>query len=171
MRGPANQLVAMGVAGPSSLKHEADPVPATEAETMDMSNPASWKGVYPATVLPLGADLEIDESDLRWLMPVEGICGLTCNDHAGGAWSLSPTEQRRVTEIHVAEAGGPLPVLSGISGSATADYIEAMRDARDAGADAVLVIPPASFRGIAARGPDVPYAFFQTLPRRSTCRW
>lgn len=134
---------------------------------MNMSDPARWKGVYPATVLAIDADHGIDEADLRglirWLASVDGISGFACNGHAGDAWSLSPAECRRVTEIHVEEAAGRFPVICGIAGSTTADYVAAMRDARDAGADAVLVIPPPAFRGVSVRGPDEPFAFFSDL--------
>jgi 4-hydroxy-tetrahydrodipicolinate synthase len=40
-----------------------------------------------------------------------------------------------------------------------------MQDAKDAGANAVLVLPPETFRGVTDLGPDVPYQFFQTISR------
>jgi 4-hydroxy-tetrahydrodipicolinate synthase len=127
----------------------------------------AWKGVFPATVLPLAANFEIDETDLRglirWLMMVKGVSGLACNGHAGDAWSLTRQERQRVTEIHVEEAAGRIPIICGISGNTTRDYIDSMADAKEAGADAVLVIPPPMFRGVSARGADQPFAFFSDL--------
>ena len=132
-----------------------------------MANPQPWTGIIPATFLPLKEDYQIDEDELRrllgFLKSVPGVTGLTCNGRAGDVFSLSREEQRRVIEIHVDEAQGKINVVAGIKAEATWKVIELMQDARDAGANAVLVLPPETFRGVTDLGPDVPCQFFSTI--------
>ena len=108
-----------------------------------MANPQPWTGIIPATFLPLQEDYQIDGDELRrllgFLKSVPGVTGLTCNGRAGDVFSLSREEQRRVIEIHVDEAQGKINVVAGIKAEATWKVIELMQDARDAGANAVLV--------------------------------
>lgn len=132
-----------------------------------MSDVGLWKGLFPATVLPLNEDFSIDEANLRglvrFLLDVEGVSGLACNGHAGDAWSLTREERVRVVEIHVEEAGRKFPIIAGVSGQSTRDYVEQMRDAKDAGATAVLVTPPPLFKNVSMLGPDIPLTFFRDL--------
>ncbi|HEY8484928.1 MAG TPA: 4-hydroxy-tetrahydrodipicolinate synthase [Longimicrobiales bacterium] len=65
------------------------------------------------------------------------VCGST-----GEASTMSPAEQRRVVEIVVEENAGRLPVIAGCGGSDTAAVARLAVQAREAGADAVLVSAP-----------------------------
>ena len=65
------------------------------------------------------------------------VCGST-----GEAATMTPEEQRRAIEIVVDENAGKLPVIAGCGGSDTARVAELARQAREAGADAVLVSAP-----------------------------
>lgn len=126
-----------------------------------------WQGLYPATVLPFNEDCLIDDSELRrllrFLMKVQGVSGFLCNGHAGDCWSLTREERKQVINIHVEEVGSHLPIVSAIGGESTREAIEQMREAKDAGASAVLVMPPGIFRNISIQGPEMPYSFFSSL--------
>ncbi|NKB66190.1 MAG: dihydrodipicolinate synthase family protein [Candidatus Latescibacteria bacterium] len=108
-----------------------------------------WKGVFPATLCPFHDDESIDEEGLRVylaeLAAVDGVEGLTCNGHTGEIMSLRPAERDRVTRI-VAETvvSGPRPVkaISGVSAEGSAEAYDHARAAGDAGADAILLMPP-----------------------------
>ncbi len=65
------------------------------------------------------------------------VCGST-----GEAATMSPEEQRRAIEIVVDENAGKLPVIAGCGGSDTARVAELARQAREAGADAILASAP-----------------------------
>ncbi|HEX7089811.1 MAG TPA: 4-hydroxy-tetrahydrodipicolinate synthase [Longimicrobiales bacterium] len=65
------------------------------------------------------------------------VCGST-----GEAATMSAAEQRRAIEVVVDENGGRLPVIAGCGGSDTAAVARLAAQARDAGADAVLVSAP-----------------------------
>lgn len=65
------------------------------------------------------------------------VCGST-----GEAATMTPAEQRRAIETVVAENAGRLPVIAGCGGSDTVQVAELAVQARDAGADALLVSAP-----------------------------
>lgn len=65
------------------------------------------------------------------------VCGST-----GEAATMSDAEQRRAVEVVVDENGGRLPVIAGCGGSDTARVARLAANAREAGADAVLLSAP-----------------------------
>lgn len=108
-----------------------------------------WMGVFPATLCPFHADESIDEKGLRAyiaeLAAVDGVKGLTCNGHTGEIMSLRPAERNRVTQI-VAEtvraSGRELKTISGVSAEGSMEAIDHALAAKEAGADAILLMPP-----------------------------
>jgi 4-hydroxy-tetrahydrodipicolinate synthase len=106
-------------------------------------------GVFPATLCPFHADERIDEEGLRayfaWLCTIPGLKGLVCNGHTGEIMSLSSRERARVTTIlaeEVRKSGRPLKVISGVAAEGSLVAIEHAKAAKDAGADAILLMPP-----------------------------
>lgn len=108
-----------------------------------------WSGVFPATLCPFNADESIDEDGLQEYIfdvaSVDGIKGLTCNGHTGEIMSLLPGERARVTRI-VAEVAAKIgrgqKVISGVSAEGSLEAIEHAIAAKEAGADAILLMPP-----------------------------
>jgi 4-hydroxy-tetrahydrodipicolinate synthase len=108
-----------------------------------------WAGVFPATLCPFNADESIDEGGLRGYLNdiagVEGIKGLTCNGHTGEIMSLRPEERAQVTRI-VAEVleenGRGQKTISGVSAEGSIEAIDHALAAKEAGADAILLMPP-----------------------------
>ena len=117
------------------------------------------RGVIPAHLLPFTADRQIDETNLRRhlraLLDVDGVAGITTNAHASEVATLTADEQRRQLDIVLDEAGGRVPVISGVyqDGSAKAARIAAA--AEQAGADALLVFPSAVFDGGSQLRPEM----------------
>lgn len=108
-----------------------------------------WGGVFPATLCPFNEDESIDEEGLRAyvreLADVPGIKGLTCNGHTGEVMSLRPRERAMVTRIVAEELARTHPkvkTISGISAEGSLEGIDHSIEAKEAGADAVLVMPP-----------------------------
>lgn len=108
----------------------------------------SWdyKGVLPAMQCPFHDDFSIDERDLRrftsWLIGVKGITGLVTNGHTGEVFALSADQRAEVTRIVADEAAGRAPVVSGICCEAVNEACEHGIQAGEAGASALLVMPP-----------------------------
>src|SRR5262245_24889780 len=112
-------------------------------------NKAVWSGVFAATLCPFREDETIDEVGLRKyirdLLQITGLSGLTCNGHTGEIMSLRPEERATVTRIvaeTVRDSDTPVKVVSGISAEGSLEAIDHAVEARDAGADAILLMPP-----------------------------
>ena len=112
-------------------------------------NHKPWTGVFAATLCPFREDQSIDEAGLleyfSELALVEGIQGFVCNGHTGEVMSLLPQERARVSAIAVeaaARAHRDLKVASGVMAEGTLEAIEHAIAAKEAGVDAILLMPP-----------------------------
>ena len=108
-----------------------------------------WMGVFPATLCAFRDDESIDEEGLgsyvKDLCAVEGLKGLVCNGHTGEIMSLRPRERAEVTRIFAEEikkSGRPLKTISGVSAEGSLEAIDDALAAKEAGADAILLMPP-----------------------------
>jgi len=108
-----------------------------------------WMGVFPATLCAFRDDERVDEGGLRGyirdLCSVDGLAGLVCNGHTGEVMSLRPDERVQVTRIvaeEVKKSGKDLKVISGVSAEGSLVAIDHSRAAKEAGADAILLMPP-----------------------------
>jgi 4-hydroxy-tetrahydrodipicolinate synthase len=127
------------------------------------------KGVFPAIILPLNQDYSIDEGGLRRhvqrVANVSGVNGIVCNAHASEVTLLTREERKRVLRIVLEEVRDKVPVIAGAYGESTAQIIESASDAKEAGADAVLIMPPFSFNWGATQYPDVIFNHFSAIDR------
>lgn len=108
-----------------------------------------WKGVLAATLCAFNADESIDEEGLRdylaEIASVDGIKGLTVNGHTGEIMSLRPEERARVTRIAsdtVRDAFPDVKIISGVSAEGSLEATDHALAAKEAGADAILLMPP-----------------------------
>lgn len=101
-------------------------------------------GSIPALVTPFAAN-RVDEAIFRdfveWQID-EGSHALVPCGTTGEAATLTTDEHRRLIEITVEVARGRVPVLAGCGSNNTAHAIELTLAAKEAGADAVLHVPP-----------------------------
>jgi 4-hydroxy-tetrahydrodipicolinate synthase len=72
----------------------------------------------------------------------QGTNGLVPCGTTGESPTLSHDEHRRVVEICIAVAKGRVPVIAGTGSNSTQEAIELTRHAKQAGADAALVVTP-----------------------------
>lgn len=124
------------------------------------------KKVLPAANLPMFENTSIDaeayRAHLRWLLTFE-IGGLVINGHAGELESLTREERIRVAEMARAEIPGHLPMVVGVTGLGTREAVECARDAKAAGADALLVMPIPHFAFGAVDRPELIVPYFRAL--------
>jgi 4-hydroxy-tetrahydrodipicolinate synthase len=103
-----------------------------------------------------------------------GITGVLMNGHAGENFVLSRAEKRRAVEVSVASVGGQRLVIAGVNAESSLEAAEEARDARAAGAHAIMVFLPNAFamahttemallhhRTIMAAVPGMPLWLFQ----------
>ncbi|MGH7445160.1 MAG: 4-hydroxy-tetrahydrodipicolinate synthase [Longimicrobiales bacterium] len=87
----------------------------------------------------------VNEATMRALVAfhhAEGTDALVVCGSTGEAATMSAQEQRSATDIVIDANAGHLPVIVGCGGSDTAAVAHLARQARDAGADAVLLSAP-----------------------------
>ncbi len=108
-----------------------------------------WMGVFAATLCAFDNNEVIDESGLREyfarLCMVEDMKGLVCNGHTGEIMTLREKERARVTKLlseEVKKSGKNIKVVSGVSGEGSLTAIDHALAVREAGADAILLMPP-----------------------------
>lgn len=112
-----------------------------------------WSGVFPATLCPFLPDESIDEEGLAEyiteVVSVDGINGAVCNGHTGEIMSLRPAERDQVTSIVRAsvesvnsKTGRDVKTITGVSAEGSHEAIDHAKAAQDAGADAILLMPP-----------------------------
>ena len=101
-------------------------------------------GSIPALVTPFAAD-RVNEAAFRELVAwqiEQGSNALVPCGTTGEAATLSSEEHRRLVEVTVEVARGRVPVIAGCGSNSTSHAIALTRAAKDAGADAVLHVPP-----------------------------
>ena len=103
-----------------------------------------FSGSIPALVTPFAAG-RVDEATYRdfveWQID-EGSSGLVPCGTTGEAATLSTEEHRRIIQLTVEIARGRVPVLAGCGSNNTAHAVDLTRNAKEAGADAALHVPP-----------------------------
>ena len=101
-------------------------------------------GSVPALVTPFAAgrvDHAIFRDFVEWQI-AEGSHGLVPCGTTGESATLSTEEHRALIALTVEVAAGRVPVLAGCGSNDTAHAIELTRNAKEAGADAALHVPP-----------------------------
>ncbi|MEQ9042648.1 MAG: 4-hydroxy-tetrahydrodipicolinate synthase [Alphaproteobacteria bacterium] len=103
-----------------------------------------FKGSFVALVTPF-RDGAVDEaayqSFVDWQL-TQGTHGLVPCGTTGESPTLSHSEHMRVVELCVEAAAGRAPVIAGSGSNSTEEAIQLTRHAKEAGADAALVITP-----------------------------
>jgi 4-hydroxy-tetrahydrodipicolinate synthase len=126
-----------------------------------------YRGILPAMQVPFDQGLGIDEQELRrfskWLAGHKGIGGLVTNGHTGEVFALTAKQRAAVTRIVAGAVDGKLPVVSGICCEGIAEAVEHAQMAREAGASALLVMPPHQWLRFGMKQPDNVVDFFSAI--------
>jgi 4-hydroxy-tetrahydrodipicolinate synthase len=104
-----------------------------------------FHGSLVALVTPMQADGGIDEAAyarlIEWQI-AEGTQGIVPVGTTGESPTLSHDEHKRVVELAVKTARRRIPVMAGAGSNSTAEAIGLAQHAKQAGADAALVVTP-----------------------------
>ncbi|HZF76486.1 MAG TPA: 4-hydroxy-tetrahydrodipicolinate synthase [Acetobacteraceae bacterium] len=104
-----------------------------------------FRGSLVALVTPMRADGSLDERAFQDLVDWqirEGTQGLIPVGTTGESPTLSHEEHKRIVELCVEAAARRVPVVAGTGSNSTAEAVDFTRHAKQAGADAALVVTP-----------------------------
>lgn len=111
-----------------------------------MKSALQLKGILPALITPFTADgASLDEAAMSSLIShlvKVGVGGLIPCGSTGEFTTLTVAERKRVTEVVVQAAGGAVPVVPHTGALTTKETIELSTHAENAGASAVMIVPP-----------------------------
>ena len=108
--------------------------------------PEPFHGVLPALITPFTDDG--DALDARALAALverligAGVGGLVPGGSTGEFTTLTDAERRRLVEVTVEAAAGRVPVVAGTGALSTRDTVQLSVHAEQAGAAAVMIVPP-----------------------------
>src|SRR3954454_7690969 len=108
--------------------------------------PDPFHGVLPALITTVTDDG--DAIDTRALSAIvdrligAGVGGLVPGGSTGEFTTLTNAERRQLTEVTVEAAAGRVPVVAGTSALSTRETVELSVHAQQAGAAAVMIVPP-----------------------------
>lgn len=103
------------------------------------------QGVYPALITPFKKNGEVDEAGFRRNIDFVikgGVSGIVPCGCTGEAATLSFDEQKHLLETAVDQSNGRVPVIGGSGSNNTREAVELTRYAKEAGADAAMLITP-----------------------------
>ena len=104
-----------------------------------------FKGSMVALITPMRADGSVDEKAfcelVEWQI-AEGTEGLVPVGTTGESPTLSHAEHKRVVELCIEVAAKRVPVMAGAGSNSTSEAIDFATHARQAGAEATLVVTP-----------------------------
>jgi 4-hydroxy-tetrahydrodipicolinate synthase len=109
-----------------------------------------FPGIIPAVTTPFDASGAIDFDGLAGNVSAlldAGVHGIVATGTMGEVGSLSTAERRSVVEAVVRAVDGRVPVIAGVSAGTPAAAIALAADAADAGAVALMLLPPLGYRG------------------------
>jgi 4-hydroxy-tetrahydrodipicolinate synthase len=127
--------------------------------------PIDLRGIIPAIVTPMLPDGTFDRASMKryieWLV-VQKPIALAVNVDTGEGPHLSFDERREILEAVKELVNGRCAIVAGIGGPATAMAVANAKQARDAGADALLIFPIPAYLG-QPLNPEIPYRYHAAI--------
>jgi 4-hydroxy-tetrahydrodipicolinate synthase len=129
------------------------------------------RGLIPATITPFNTDGSVDyrnlSEHLARVASATGLYGICVNGHAGEVLTLTSEERKNVVATARKVLPGNFRLIAGIASHSLEDLVQQGLNARQAGADMLLVFPLFDVRPYRhlARNPEVVFSVFQRLDR------
>jgi len=141
--------------------------------------PSKKYGLIPATLTPMDKNYQVDyeqlEDYIKWLLNFD-IGGLAVNVDTGEGPHLYSEERVEILKVFSEIVKGKVPIIAGLHARNTEEAVKLALEAKEAGADALLVFPHPAFIGepsgdviynyhfeISERA-DIPLVLFQLQP-------
>lgn len=121
----------------------------TVAQRRNMSDPRTWRGIFAIPPTPFDERGELDLDGLRRVVDFgveSGAHGIVHPVMVSEFSVLSDAERLTMIPVIVEQVNGRCPVVIGASGVCTQSAVAFARAAQEAGADAVIAMPPYAAR-------------------------
>jgi 4-hydroxy-tetrahydrodipicolinate synthase len=109
-----------------------------------------WAGVMPAITTCFDEHLQIDHEftarHVSWLVD-NGCTGIVTNGSLGEGGTLSLDEKKALWRTCVSAVGERVPVIAAIASMTTAEAVTQANEAKVAGCQGLMVLPPYVYRG------------------------
>lgn len=126
-------------------------------------------GILSANVTPFKENYDLDEPGLRKLIRYQakpaGVTAIVCNAGAGEGATLTRQERVRCIEIIGEEIRSDQSVIAGIEALSTREAIEQTREAKAAGAAAIMLTPPHIYDWDSRSNPEFAIQYFHDIAR------
>lgn len=109
------------------------------------TRPQDWRGIFAIPPTPFDERAELDLDGLRRVLDFTVACqahGIVYPAMVSEVFTLSDAERLLLTPIVTRQVAGRCPVVIGVSGVCTQSAVAFARAAQEAGADAVIAMPP-----------------------------
>jgi 4-hydroxy-tetrahydrodipicolinate synthase len=119
------------------------------------TNPAAFRGIWPALLTPLNADLSIDHKKFAAhckSLIASGCPGVTAFGTTGEGSSFSAAERKEALEQLIKNGVPAAQILLSTSCAALPETLELTRHAVKAGVHGCLMLPPFFFKGVSDQG-------------------
>lgn len=127
------------------------------------------EGILSANVTPFKNNYDLDEEGLRRLIRFQtkpdGVNAVVCNAGAGEGATLTREERARIIEIIGEEIRKNQCIVAGIEALSTREAIQQTRDAKDAGAAAIMLTPPHVYDWSATENPEFALQYFHDIAK------
>jgi len=110
-----------------------------------MAKKVKMTGIIPAMVTPFTRAGKVDFNGIKTnvdFLVDSGVSCIMCLGSTGEAATMTKEECIRVIEAVVKAADGRVPIMAGTGATGTREVIERTREAKDAGADSVMIVTP-----------------------------
>ena len=127
------------------------------------------EGILSANVTPFKENYDLDEQGLRKLIRYQakfaGVTAIVCNAGAGEGATLTREERVRCIEIIREEIRRDQSVIAGIEALSTREAIEQTREAKAAGAVAIMLTPPHVYDWDSRTNPEFAIQYFHDIAK------
>ena len=131
-----------------------------------MSHAGRLQGIFTPNIVPLEADGDINEPELRryvdWLID-RGVHGLYPNGSTGEFTRFTPEERRRIIAIVADQTRGRVPILAGAAEANVRETLSACEYYAGLGCRAVAIVSPIYYK----LSPASVHAYFREIGRHT----
>lgn len=108
-------------------------------------NDVNWSGILAVPVIPFDEKGNIKEQALIEFiesMVKDGAHGIIISGHNGESWATTREEKKYLCKLVVDAFSDKVPILAGVEGVTPKEVIEGCNDAKEVGAEGVMITPP-----------------------------